>query len=93
MRGMYKHQNNSGEIARRRLKMLLISDKVHCSPSLLEMVKDDMIGVLSKYMEIETGYVELQMTRMETAGTKDTIPALYANIPIRAIPNHSAEPM
>lgn len=86
MRGMCRRKHNSGEIARHRLKLLLISDKVHCSPGLLEMVKDDMIGVLSKYMEIDSGRMELEMTRMETAGTKGTIPALFANIPIRAVP-------
>lgn len=87
MRRMCRHKHNSGEIARHRLKMLLISDKVHCSPRLLEMVKDEMINVLSKYMEIDSGHVELEMTRMETAGARETMPALFANIPIRAIPN------
>lgn len=91
MRGMCRRRNNSGEIARHRLKLLLISDKVHCSPRLLEMVKDDMIGVLSKYLEIDSGQVELAMTRVETTGTRETIPALFANIPIRAIPNKGIE--
>lgn len=87
LRGMCRRKHNSGDIARHRLKLLLISDKVHCSPRLIELMKDDMIGVLSKYMEIDSARVELAMTRMEIAGTKEKIPAIFASIPIRATPN------
>lgn len=78
-------RNNSGEIARNRLKLLLLSDKVQCSPVILEMVKEDMVHVLSKYMEIDSDQMELKVTKLETAGTREKIPTLYANIPIREI--------
>ena len=42
---------HSGEIARKRLKLLLVADKTNCSPEFLEMIRDDIFEVVSKYME------------------------------------------
>ena len=44
-------KKNSGEIARNRLKLLLVSERAGCSPELLEMIKNDLIRVVSRYME------------------------------------------
>ena len=81
------HKSNSGEIARGRLKLLLVSDKIPCSPGFLELIKDDMITVLSRYMEIDSGQVDIHLTRIESASTCELIPALYTSIPIRHICN------
>lgn len=78
-------KKNSGEIARNRLKMLLVSDKANCSSEIVEMIKDDMIRVISKYMEIDSDRMEIQITQIKTSSHHGTIPALYANIPIRKI--------
>ena len=43
-------KKNSGEIARNRLKLLLVSERAGCSPELLEMIKNDLIRVVSRYM-------------------------------------------
>lgn len=76
-------KKRSGEIARRRLKLLLVSDKVNCSPEIMEMIKDDMIHVISKYMEIDDRYMEVGITKLPSSGHQGNIPALYANIPLR----------
>lgn len=81
------HKKNSGEIARNRLKLLLVSDKANCSPEIMEMIRDDMIRIISKYMEIESEGIEIQITQTESASKHGTVPALYANIPIRDIPS------
>lgn len=81
----YFHKSNSGEIARSRLKLLLVSDKVHCSPGFLELIRDDLVGVLSRYMEVDSGQVDIRLTRVESAATKEMLPALCASIPIRKI--------
>ena len=52
------------------------------------MIKDDMIHVISKYMEIEKDEVQIRMeapSGLEGADLPPTV--LYANIPIRSIPN------
>lgn len=78
-------KKNSGEIARNRLKLLLVSDKANCSSEIIEMIRDDMIRVISKYMEIDSDGMDIQITQIKTTGHQGTIPALYANIPIREI--------
>ena len=44
----------SREVAKDRLKILLISDRVNCSPEILEMIKKDIAEVISRYMKIDT---------------------------------------
>ncbi len=79
------HKSNSGEIARNRLKLLLVSDQSGISPGLIDLIKDDMIGVLSRYAEVESGGISLKFTRLESTGTGDLRPALSADIPIRHV--------
>ena len=75
----------SGEVARNRLKLLLVADKTGCSPELLEMLKRDMCHVISKYMEINSSEMEIRIHKITLRGSNDTIPALYADIPIRSL--------
>ncbi|MDD3252288.1 MAG: cell division topological specificity factor MinE [Lachnospiraceae bacterium] len=77
------HKSNSGEIARSRLKLVLVSDQAHVNPGLIDLMKEDMIGVLSRYAEVDSGSLDLRLVRMESAGTRELIPALSATFPIR----------
>ena len=79
------HKSNSGEIARSRLKLLLVSDKAHVTPGLINLIRDDMIGVLSRYAEIDSGQLDIRFTRMETAGTREPMPVLSATFPLRQL--------
>ncbi len=74
-------RKSSKEIAKDRLKILLISDRVNCSPEMMEMIKTDIAKVISKYMKIDAQSMEIQITKTGTKGMGKT-PALYANIPI-----------
>ncbi|MCI8534379.1 MAG: cell division topological specificity factor MinE [Hungatella sp.] len=76
---------HSGEIARKRLKLLLVADKTNCSPEFLEMIRDDIFEVVSKYMEIDSGEIEVGLTKAMFSGLPDYVPALYANIPVRCL--------
>lgn len=75
--------NNSGEIARKRLKLLLASDRAGCSPDLLEMIRTDLLHAVSRYMEVKEEDVIVQMTRTLPDGRK--IPALCATILVHNI--------
>ena len=78
----------SGETAKMRLKLLLVSDKAGCSPEMILMIRDDMIHAISKYMEIEKDKVQIQMeTDSPLSGNSLALPVLHANIPIRSISN------
>lgn len=74
-------RRKSREIAKDRLKILLISDRVNCSPEMMEMIKTDIAKVISKYMKIDTESMEIQISKTDRKG-RDIIPTLYANIPI-----------
>ena len=64
----FSHKSNSGEIARRRLKQVLVSDQSGCSPGLIEGIREELIGVLSRYMELDSGRVDIGLTWMECVG-------------------------
>ncbi len=76
-------RKNSGSVAKDRLKLVLVSDRADCSPDLMEQIKNEIISVISKYMEIDTSGLDIQITTTESDGGNGTVPALYANIPIR----------
>lgn len=81
------HKSNSGEIARNRLKLLLVSDQAHINPGIIELIREDMIGVLSRYAEVDSRQLDLSLTQMETAGAEGAVTALSARIPIRHLNN------
>ena len=72
--------NRSGEIARKRLKLLLVADKTNCSPEFLEMIKDDLFLVISKYLDIDRGDMEVGLTKAFCGS--EQIPALYASLSV-----------
>ena len=80
MRNFFRRKS-SCQIAKDRLKILLISDRVNCSPEMMELIKNDIAQVISKYMKIDTENMEIQIN---TKGSKSerAKPTLYANIPI-----------
>ncbi|MBZ9688239.1 cell division topological specificity factor MinE [Clostridium estertheticum] len=73
----------SKDIASDRLKLILIHDRADFSPDFLEMIKADILAVISKYAEIETGEIEVKLTTTEEC--EGSAPALIASIPIRKI--------
>ena len=76
-------RKSSGDVAKDRLKLLLVSDRANCSRDVMEMIKNDIIQVISKYMEIDAEGLDIQITQTESEGSNGTVPALFANIPIR----------
>ena len=76
-------RKKSREIAKDRLKILLISDRVNCSPEMMEMIKTDIAKVISKYMDIDAQGLDIQITETESEGSNGVVPALFANIPIK----------
>ena len=59
MRHFFRRKS-SCQIAKDRLKILLISDRVNCSPEIMELIKMDIAKVLSKYMKIDSENMEIQ---------------------------------
>ena len=78
-------KKNSGTIAKRRLQFVLIADRIGCTQEVLEMIKDDMIKAISKYMEIDTSGLEIKITHMEDREVKEKLPVLYVSMPVRVL--------
>ncbi len=56
-------KNVSKDVAKERLRLLLIHDRAHLSPELLQEVKQEIIDVINKYMEIDEESSQVQLTR------------------------------
>ena len=71
-----KNEKSSKEIARDRLKVVLIHDRATVSPEIMDQLRDDIIRVISNYMEINKQDMEISL-----ANDDDSV-ALVANIPV-----------
>ena len=69
----------SGAKAKDRLRIVLIHDRTDISPQLLDSLRDEIVKVLSKYMDIDNEKIEIDLDRDEKAV------ALVANIPVLRI--------
>lgn len=86
---LFFKKKSSGDVAKDRLKLLLVSDRANCSPEIMEMIKNDIIQVISKYMDIDTDSLNIQITETESDANNGTVPALFANIPIKDLKHRS----
>jgi cell division topological specificity factor len=81
-----KADKSSKEVARDRLKVVLIHDRANISPEVMKMLKDDIIKVISNYMEINKQDMEITLANDETSV------ALVANIPVQRMKHSSKNP-
>ncbi len=66
-----------GELAKERLKVVLVQDRIKLSPELLELIKADLLTAISQRLEVDEQHVQLSMAR-ENRWDK-----LLANVPIK----------
>lgn len=81
MRRFFRRKS-SCQVAKDRLKILLISDRVNCSPEMMELIKNDIAKVISKYMKIDANNMEIQINTKSGKNGRNAKPSLYASIPI-----------
>ncbi|NLC69589.1 MAG: cell division topological specificity factor MinE [Clostridiaceae bacterium] len=75
----------SKEIAKERLKLVLIHDRANVSPQFLEMIKSEIMKVITNYIDIDESALDIQLTRTKSEDGESIVPALVANIPIKSI--------
>lgn len=80
-----RKQEKSKNVAKERLKLVLVHDRADLSPKFLDMIKSDIIRVISEYVDIDEEGLDIKLTRMKKEGTSSTISALVANIPITKV--------
>ena len=88
---LFKKEENSKNLAKERLKLVLIHDKANVSPQFLEMVKGEIIKVIKQYMEIDENSLDIQLTKTKSDAGDRIVPALVANIPILNVKASDAE--
>ena len=76
-------KKSSSNVAKDRLKLVLVSDRARCSPEIMEQIKNDIIHVISKYIEIDLEGLDIKIEQTEMDGGNGSVPALFANIPIK----------
>lgn len=74
----------SKDVAKERLRLVLVHDRASVSPQFLEMLKNDLIQVISRYMEIDEN-VDVNLS------SADGSVALVASIPVRRMKRNLAE--
>jgi len=67
----------SAQTAKERVKLMLVHDRTDLSPKTLEKLKDELIGVISRHIEIDVNAVRIEMTQ---EGRQQR---LIADIPLR----------
>ncbi len=87
---LFTKKKNSSDTAKDRLKLLLVSDRANCSEDVMEKIKNDIIQVIAKYMEIDAEGLDIQITQTESQEGNGSVPALIANIPIKDLKKNKA---
>ena len=82
-----KTQENSKDAAKERLHLVLMQDRANVSADFLELMKQEIIDVIKKYIDIDEKEIDVRLTNKENEDGTNGAPALYANIPILNIKN------
>jgi len=69
----------SKNVAKERLRLVLVHDRANVSPQLLQDLKADLIKVISSYLEIDEEALEVNFENSENQV------ALIANIPVKNV--------
>ena len=80
---------NSREAAKERLHLVLMQDRANVSADFLELMKQEIIEVIKKYIDVDESAIDVRLTNKENPDGTNGAPALYANIPILNIKNEA----
>lgn len=82
-----RKKEQSKNVAKERLKLVLVHDRSEFSPKFLEMIKSDVIRVISQYADIDEDELDIKLTKMKKDKDQGSMSALVANIPIIKVKN------
>jgi len=72
---------SSAQTAKERLQLVLIHDRTDISPAIMEVLRDEIIEVISKHVDIDRNLVEINLTQNQRENR------LIANIPLLSAPS------
>jgi cell division topological specificity factor len=72
---------SAGDVAKQRLQLLLVQDRVQLEPEQMNALKRDLLAVLSKYVEIDESALEIELQQLPETRKM----ALVSNIPVKRV--------
>lgn len=78
---------SSKDTAKERLHLVLMQDRANVSADFLDLMKQEIIDVIKKYIEVDEKEIDVRLTNQSNEDGTNGAPALYANIPILNIRN------
>lgn len=77
-------KQSTKDVAKERLKLILIHDRATSAltPELLEQIKEELLIVISKYVEFDPDELDVKMTKVNE-GEDGISSALIASIPFK----------
>lgn len=75
----FGRDKHSANLAKERLKFVLIHDRTDLAPGIMERLKDELIEVISRYVDIDPSAVRINMTQ---EGREQR---LLADIPLKPV--------
>ena len=73
--------------AKERLHLVLMQDRANVSADFLELMKQEIIDVIKKYIVVDEDAIDVRLTNQSNEDGTNGAPSLYANIPIVNIKN------
>ncbi len=55
-------ESASSEVAKKRLRFVLVQDRLHLSPDRMRQLREELIEVISKYVEIDRDGIDIVLT-------------------------------
>lgn len=80
---VFGRDDSSKDLAKERLRLVLVHDRASLTPQSLENLKNDLIEVISRYMDIDDQGFKVDFSRHDDAM------ALVANIPVKNVKRQS----
>ena len=80
-----EEKKDSKDTAKERLHLVLMQDRANVSADFLEMMKQEIIEVIKKYIDVDENSIDVRLTNQPNEDGSNGAPALYANIPIISI--------
>ena len=77
----------SKDAAKERLHLVLMQDRANVSADFLELMKQEIIDVIKKYIVVDEESIDVRLTNQANTDGTNGAPSLYANIPIVNIKN------
>lgn len=81
----FTRKKPSKNIAKDRLKLVLIHDRGDFSPEKINQIKKDLVETLSKYVEVDGEEIEISIVNKKDKESDAVLAHLSCDMPIRKI--------